>query len=646
MGQETQAGNRPPSARRAAQEKSVAGGEYRLFKALDKQQNGTIKRWELERVFARMGLSEDPRLASCRQSLARFDDDELINYADFANIIGPNIQLVEQALQGNMVIPDFDVFCQDIEKIYHQSRDDRSGDVAQYIPQLARVDPEQYGLSVCTIDGQRFAIGDADVEFCVQSCSKPLTYCMALEEHGEDTVHRYIGREPSGRSFNELILNVEKRPHNPLINSGAIMACSLIRPDKGVAARFDHVMKTWQALSGSEKAGFNNSVYLSERQHADRNFALGYTMRENKAFPEGTDLLETLEFYFQCCSIELTARQMSVVAGTLANGGVCPVNGNRVFKTETVRSCLSLMYSCGMYDFSGEFAFTIGLPAKSGVAGALLIVIPNVMGICTWSPRLDTLGNSVRGVAFCKELINTFNFHNYDKLRGLNRKKDPRFKAVQLRAEQVNMLICLASKGDLGAIQRLSAEGVALDCTDYDLRTPLHLAAAEGQTAIVSYFIDQDINLNPLDRWGQTPLDDAYCYDHTDVITVLESHKAKRSERDDTRSHGALELQEHPVRGASGKTMELIWSSYEGDLRAIQRLVARGAQLDRKDYDHRTALHLAASEGHGAIVDYLLAHKVDVNPRDRWGATPLDDAKRHDHADIIKTLEQSGGTGR
>ena len=164
-----------------------------------------------------------------------------------------------------------------------------------------------------------------------------------------------------------------------------------------MADRFDYVLQRWGQAAGGTMPGFSNPTYLSERKTADRNFALGYFMREKGAFPEGTDLVETLEFYFQCCSLELTAEAMSVVAATLANGGVCPLTGERVFQSGTVRKCLSLMSSCGMYDFSGEWAFRVGLPAKSGVSGVIMIVVPNVMGLVCWSPRLDENGNSVRG---------------------------------------------------------------------------------------------------------------------------------------------------------------------------------------------------------------------------------------------------------
>lgn len=496
--------------------------EQRLFRSLSASGSDHVTRRDLLVALQRIGLRlDDSRLAECVSALQTFEDTTAIHYADFCRIVRPNILLVERALQGTMVVADFQDFCRDLEKIYKDVKEIRDGDVARYIPQLARVNPEYFAVSVCTVDGQRYSFGDARTDFCVQSCCKPVNYCMALEQHGEEKVHRHVGREPSGVSFNELKLNKNGRPHNPMINAGAIMACSLIHPEQAFADRFDHVMNTWASLSGGVKAGFSNAVYLSERATADRNFALGYFMRENGAFPHDTDLIQTLEFYFQCCSIEVTAEQMSVAAATLANAGVCPTTGARVFSPKTVQNCLSLMYSCGMYDFSGEFAFSIGLPAKSGVSGALMVVVPNVAGFCIWSPRIDKHGNSVRGLAFSKRLIERFNFHNYDNLTGLSDKKDPRRRTNQQAIDTLTAITYASSKGDLTAVQQLVALGVDLNGGDYDGRTPLHLAASEGHEAVVRYFLSRGVSVNPRDRWGGTPLSDAVRQKHDRIVALL-----------------------------------------------------------------------------------------------------------------------------
>ena len=232
-------------------------------------------------------------------------------------------------------------------------------------------------------------------------------------------------------------------------------------------------------------------------------------MRESGAFRPGTDLPQTLEFYFQSCSIEVDAQMLAVAAASLANAGVCPLTEDPVFTPGTVQSCLSLMSSCGMYDFSGEFAFTIGLPAKSGVSGAVMLVVPGLMGICVWSPRLDEHGNSVRGIEFCRKLVADYNVHVFDSLvtgRGRTTKRDPRRKKNQTQTEAVVALTWAASQGDLNEVRALIASGVEPGTADYDGRTPLHLAAAEGQLEVVRYLLAVGADPQPVDRWGGTPL--------------------------------------------------------------------------------------------------------------------------------------------
>ena len=649
--------------------------EQQLFQSLDLDNDQHVKRSDLERTLVENGLRVDDNrfVASLRllkdQEKAITDrtgtpaEEGSIGKADFCRAIRPNIQLIERVLQGQLVVPDFAGFCQEIQQLYNITRTNRGGHVATYIPQLALQEPEanQYGISLCTVDGQRYGIGDDRAFFSLQSTSKPINYCLALEEHGAKVVHSHIGHEPSGVSFNELTLNKNNQPHNPMINAGAIMSSALVYLTNRelmmqetvdeltlrgwTGMRFDHVISQWQALCGGEKPRFNTSVYLSERQTADRNYALAYFMREKGTFPRNVELEDVLDFYFQCCSIEMNATMTSVVAATLANGGICPISGERIFQTETVRSCLSLMLSCGMYDYSGEFAFRVGLPAKSGVSGAIVIVIPNVMGICVWSPRLDDQGNSVRGIEFCQRLVEQFNFHNYDTLTGVSGKKDPRFDPLMQETLQINELIRAASKGDLGAMQHQLQRGATLTCADYDGRTPLHLAAAEGQTHIVQFLIEHEDfapnGINPRDRWGGTPLDDAYIQGNQGVAEQLEKAGGKRG---NPQQQVLDELPEPLTKPADHvKADTLIWAASRSDFKTICRLVAQGVPLDSADYDWRTPLHLAAAEGHHEVVRYLISHGVAPNPRDRWGNTPLSEAERHNRQAVMELLENAGG---
>jgi len=439
---------------------------------------------------------------------------------------------ISKILQGRAAICNFCEFCEDIVSIFDVTKQTRRGDVARYIPQLARQDPEKFAVAVCSIDAQRFSHGDVHDAFCVQSCMKPISYCIAHELVGEDEMHRHVAHEPSGRNFNELTLNKYGLPHNPLINAGAIMTASLILPDVSCEDRFDYVTDVWKDLSGGVTPGYSNETFLSEVHSADRNRCLGYLMKEKGGFPDHVNspavLEETLEFYFQMCSLEATAESLSVAAATLANGGVNPITRKRIFRSETVRNCLSIMASSGMYDYAGEFQFSIGVPAKSGVAGALLIVIPNVMGICTWSPRLDRLGNSARGIDFCKLLQEKYTIHRYSLLRGVSKKHDVRdfSKDIYLQ-RRCQRLIEAATRGDVKALKLCMSEDVALKSADYDGRTAAHLAASSNSSQSALLFLnvlhEAGASMNPIDRWGNRPLDDAERNNNDAAVEFLKS---------------------------------------------------------------------------------------------------------------------------
>ncbi|XP_015144877.1 glutaminase kidney isoform, mitochondrial isoform X2 [Gallus gallus] len=374
--------------------------------------------------------TSDPRLKECmdmlRLTLQTTSDGVMLDKDLFKKCVQSNIVLLTQAFRRKFVIPDFMSFTSHIDELYESAKKQSGGKVADYIPQLAKFSPDLWGVSLCTVDGQRHSVGDTKVPFCLQSCVKPLKYAIAVNDLGTEYVHRYVGKEPSGLRFNKLFLNEDDKPHNPMVNAGAIVVTSLIKQGANNAEKFDYVMQFMNKMAGNEYVGFSNATFQSERESGDRNFAIGYYLKEKKCFPEGTDMVAILDFYFQLCSIEVTCESASVMAATLANGGFCPITGERVLSPEAVRNTLSLMHSCGMYDFSGQFAFHVGLPAKSGVAGGILLVVPNVMGLMCWSPPLDKMGNSVKGIHFCHDLVSLCNFHNYDNLRHFAKKLDPR----------------------------------------------------------------------------------------------------------------------------------------------------------------------------------------------------------------------------
>ncbi len=495
-----------------------------VFRSIDAKGSGKVSVEALVHNLESSGIAlSDPRLQSLRLRIAK-EGSASLSSEEFEEWISHSSSLLTRVVKSELVIPRFDEFAKEIESLFNHTRGIESGAVANYIPHLARVPENKFGVAISTIDGQHLSFGDAEEGFTLQSSCKPILYCAALEELGEKTVHSHVGREPSGFSFNELTLNKQGLPHNPMINAGAIMTSALIKRSLSTADRLDYLTSLIESLSGGRPCHFNNAVWHSERESADRNFALAHLMREQGAFPDGVDINATLDYFFSACSVEVDASALAIVAATLANGGICPQTGERVFAAETTKHCLSMMHSCGMYNYSGEFAFTVGIPAKSSVSGVVLAVIPNVMGIAVWSPPLDSCGNSVRGVEFLKQLIGRFNFHNYDSLVE-SQKKDPRRLPHARETDHIYQAIYAASIGDVSELKRLVAYGHNLNSADYDGRTPLHLACAEGHAEAVQYLLDQQVDTTPKDRWGNTPLADAKRHDRFGIEEIFKLRK-------------------------------------------------------------------------------------------------------------------------
>jgi len=501
------------------EDKKVDIESYKLYFENLSENKNFIKKKVLLNFIRNRGISiNDNRIKNELQDI----NDEL-SENDFIDLLNTNVILFKKIFDNDLIINNWSEFIDSIDIIYEKTKNNNNGKLADYIPQLKNVNEELYGISICTIDGQIYNKGDYENEFCVQSCSKPITYLIASELNGQDYIHNFVGREASGRNFNELCLSNEKIPHNPLINSGAIMCCSLIDYKNSLANRFDKIITYWSKLAANSKINFSTSVYLSERDSADRNNCLAYMMQESNAFQNGinkekyrriwgdNDLNNTLDFYFQCCSIEINSTQASIIASTLANGGVCPLTNERIFSNTIVKNALSLMSSCGMYDYSGEWAYTIGIPAKSGVSGIIMGIIPNVMGVAVFSPKLDELGNSSRGIDFFKELTKIYPFHIYDNILKENTniilKKD-----ITNNHFNIYTLLMSASIGDLNSIIILDSKGVDLNSYDYDKRTALHLACSEGHINVIEYLLKKKVDKSSVDRWGNTSIGDLNKY--------------------------------------------------------------------------------------------------------------------------------------
>ena len=302
-------------------------------------------------------------------------------------------------------------FRETLRQIHRDVSGVAEGAVADYIPELTRVDPEWFGIAVATTDGQVFEIGDARQTFTIQSCSKPFMYGQALEDHGRERVRERVGVEPSGDTFNAIVLDeTSNRPFNPMVNAGAIATTDLI-PGDDLSERLTRMRTAFGRYVGHD-VQVDSSVFVSERITGHRNRAIAHLMLNFGMVGERVE--ESLELYFQQCAMLVSATDLAVMGATLAKGGTNPLTGEQAVSSRYVKDVLCAMYTCGMYDFAGGWAHEVGLPAKSGVGGGIVAVVPGLMGIGVFSPRLDATGTSVRGLQVCRALSETFHLHVFE----------------------------------------------------------------------------------------------------------------------------------------------------------------------------------------------------------------------------------------
>jgi glutaminase len=295
-----------------------------------------------------------------------------------------------------------------LDRIRVEHVDVGDGVLASYIPELTRVDPGGFGLSLSSSDGFVYESGDTAVEFTIQSISKPFTYALALQLIGQGGVDAKIGVEPSGEAFNEISVDpTTKMPKNPMINAGAIAAVSLV-PASTPGERFGLIQDFYSAFAG-RRLELDDEVYASELATGSRNRAIAYMLQSFGVLDGDPD--EVLDVYFRQCSLKVTSTDLARMAATLARGGVNPMTGRRVAEAGVVKRTLSVMVTCGMYDAAGDWVSAVGMPAKSGVGGGIVAVLPGQLGIGTYSPLLDAKGNSVRGVRVCRSLSEQLGLH-------------------------------------------------------------------------------------------------------------------------------------------------------------------------------------------------------------------------------------------
>ena len=317
------------------------------------------------------------------------------------------------------------------------------GKVADYIPELGKADPATFGIALATVDGEIYATGDAEHLFTIQSVSKPFMYGYALQHYGRDYVLRHVGVEPTGEAFNSIVLDeVANRPFNPMVNAGAIAVAALM-PGNTPEERIGTMLDLFSDLAG-RRLEIDESVFKSELATGHRNRAIAYMMLNTGMIER--DPIEALDLYFRQCSITISCRDLAMMAATLGNDGVNPLTGVSVFDPHYVRDVLSVMNSCGMYNYAGQWSYEVGMPAKSGVSGCIMAVIPGQVGIGVYSPPLDAQGNSVRGIKVCQEISNEFELHafnNRTNVRSVIRRsyRGDRVRSSRLRTAQERDLL-------------------------------------------------------------------------------------------------------------------------------------------------------------------------------------------------------------
>jgi glutaminase len=361
-----------------------------------------------------------------------------------------------------------------------------SGELASYIPELTKADPNWFGICLVTMDGVAYSVGDCAQSFTIQSISKPFVYATALADQGRDFVLGKVGVEPSGDAFNSISLNPQTgAPMNPMINAGAIATASLVAGNDPEAQ--------WQRIESSMSAfvghalDVDESVYRSESETGYRNRAIAW-MLKNFGIIEG-EPMASLENYFRQCSVLVDCRDLAFMAATLANGGVHPVTGVRALPAEHVERVLSVMATCGMYDYAGSWLYEVGMPAKSGVGGGIIAVLPGRFGIGIFSPRLDAKGNSVRGIEVCKQLSRDFGLHVFSR-SGIPSMALSRVytgtDAPSRRQPGVEMRACLNAQAH--RIKYLCLHGfLAVDGVEYIIRRMQEMAADSH-----SYILDMN----------------------------------------------------------------------------------------------------------------------------------------------------------
>lgn len=314
-------------------------------------------------------------------------------------------------------LPPSEQIEQRLEALYRRCEVEPEDSVASYYdsergyysPREAGEESGRFGIALASRAGQVFGIGDDEVSFPLQSLSKIFAYALALADWGRERVLERVGVEPSGDAYHSITFDeAHNRPFNPMVNAGAIVTSDLVK-GSSPEEKLERILMLLRLFAGNDDLRVDPATFRDELRNADGNRAVAYLMRDRRMI-DG-DVEGILGLYLQQCSVHVTCRDLATMAATLANGCVNPLTGEQVLPLDRVRDVLSVLYTCGMYDAAGQWAYDVGVPAKSGVSGGILAAIPGKGGIGVWSPGLDSHGNSARGIKVCREMSENLGLH-------------------------------------------------------------------------------------------------------------------------------------------------------------------------------------------------------------------------------------------
>ncbi|XP_037622252.1 glutaminase liver isoform, mitochondrial isoform X1 [Sebastes umbrosus] len=466
----------------------------------------------------------DPRLRECFFHLRKLQDAEgSVDRNTFHRCITGFVSLILKALQGRFVIPDFSTFTEETQKLFSRCRQLSSVQEKE----KETMDSTKWGVSICTVDGQRLSLGDWAGSLVLGEVSWPLVYGVAVDLLGSDLVHRYVGVEAYSRHDSPFTLTKTGIPHSPLTETGAIVTTSLLQLAGRLCAeeeeKYDSVLNVIRRLCNKEHASLNCTSYQSSRKASVRLHSLSFYLQEKKCFPDKADINAALDLMLQCASTEITCESGAAMAASLANGGLCPLSGDQVLSPAATRSMLSMMQVAGMKDYSTTFHYKTSVPAVSGSHGSLLAVVPGVLGLMAFSPETDACGNPWRAVHFCQELISTFQLHSFDIRTPFRQILAYRQWKAESEGYQIMNVLLAAFKGDVQALRRYFLSGADVNAVDYDGRSALHVAAAEGHAEVIRFLL-QNTGANPAlkDRWGSSPLQEARRHNKDAAVQLLQ----------------------------------------------------------------------------------------------------------------------------